>query len=415
MPKLLPQIVCVDKTLQRATRGRVTVLDIAGLPNLALTVPGRKSGIPRTTPLLCVPHEGGWLIAGLVLRRAERAAVGRATCVPPTPSTSASTRSASTPAPAREIEGEERARMWQVDARDLAQLRQVRGAHRPARSRSSTSSRREHAASSWASTRHPTTSIAHLSDPHLLADEAERQYGAVDPEAGLRLALEPARRASTGHRRPWCSPATWPTGPSPAAYARLRALVEPAAADARRPGRVVMGNHDERCRLPRGLFGVDSPRPGPGRPGRRAACGDGWTGACPATTTASSTTTQLELARRRLATPAAPARSWRCTTRRSRCRCSAAAELVELATSSGSPGCSRHRRPGDHRRALPLHLLVHLRRRPCRSPPPAATPPTRPRPTGSSPASTGTSVARCCTSTTTRSCTPWCRSRPLRR
>jgi deazaflavin-dependent oxidoreductase (nitroreductase family) len=64
MPKLLPQIVAVDKTLQKVSRGRVTVLDLAGLPNLMLTVPGRKSGVPRANPLLCVPHEGGWLIAG---------------------------------------------------------------------------------------------------------------------------------------------------------------------------------------------------------------------------------------------------------------------------------------------------------------------------------------------------------------
>ncbi len=64
MPRLLPQIVWVDTRLQKSTRGRVTVLDIAGLPNLALTVPGRKSGLPRTTPLLCVPHQGGWLVAG---------------------------------------------------------------------------------------------------------------------------------------------------------------------------------------------------------------------------------------------------------------------------------------------------------------------------------------------------------------
>jgi len=64
MPRLLPQIVWVDTNLQKATRGRVSVLDLAGLPSLALTVPGRKSGIPRTTPLLCVPYRGGWLIAG---------------------------------------------------------------------------------------------------------------------------------------------------------------------------------------------------------------------------------------------------------------------------------------------------------------------------------------------------------------
>ena len=64
MPKLLPQITATDKFVQKVSRGRVTILDIAGLPNLMLTVKGRKSGVPRTTPLLCVPHESGHLIAG---------------------------------------------------------------------------------------------------------------------------------------------------------------------------------------------------------------------------------------------------------------------------------------------------------------------------------------------------------------
>ena len=64
MPKFLPQIVWFDKTLQRVSGGRVTVLDIAGLPNLNLTVKGRKSGVERTTPLLCVPDGDTILIAG---------------------------------------------------------------------------------------------------------------------------------------------------------------------------------------------------------------------------------------------------------------------------------------------------------------------------------------------------------------
>lgn len=112
MPRLLPQIVAVDKTLQRLSRGRVTVLDVAGLPNLALTVPGRRSGVPRTTPLLCVPHDGGWLVAGSYfggprtpvwvhnLRATETAEIragGRTYAVG-----------------WREVEGEERAAMWQV-------------------------------------------------------------------------------------------------------------------------------------------------------------------------------------------------------------------------------------------------------------------------------------------------------------
>jgi deazaflavin-dependent oxidoreductase (nitroreductase family) len=64
MPRLLPQITATDKFIQRVSRGRVTILDIAGLPNLMLTVKGRKSGVPRTTPLLCVPYQEGNLIAG---------------------------------------------------------------------------------------------------------------------------------------------------------------------------------------------------------------------------------------------------------------------------------------------------------------------------------------------------------------
>ena len=112
MPKLLPQIVTVDKALQRVSRGRVSVLDIAGLPNLALTVPGRKSGVPRTTPLLCVPHDGGWLIAGSYfggprtpvwvhnLRAADTAEIRYG----------GTTRQVTW----REVEGEERTAMWQV-------------------------------------------------------------------------------------------------------------------------------------------------------------------------------------------------------------------------------------------------------------------------------------------------------------
>ena len=64
MPKLLPQVVWLDKGLHKVSGGRVTVLDIAGLPNVNLTVKGRKSGIERMTPLLCVPDGDSILIAG---------------------------------------------------------------------------------------------------------------------------------------------------------------------------------------------------------------------------------------------------------------------------------------------------------------------------------------------------------------
>ncbi len=64
MPRLLPQITWIDRVLHRLTRGRLTILDIAGLPNLMLTAIGRRSGQPRETPLLCVPYGEDILIAG---------------------------------------------------------------------------------------------------------------------------------------------------------------------------------------------------------------------------------------------------------------------------------------------------------------------------------------------------------------
>jgi deazaflavin-dependent oxidoreductase (nitroreductase family) len=64
MPKLLPQIVLVDKVIQRGSGGRITILDVAGLPNLMLTVVGRNSGLPRSNPLLCVPNGDAIYIAG---------------------------------------------------------------------------------------------------------------------------------------------------------------------------------------------------------------------------------------------------------------------------------------------------------------------------------------------------------------
>lgn len=64
LPRYLKQIVAVDKAIHRLSRGRFGLLAIAGLPQVMLTVRGRKSGVPRTTPLLCTPHEGAFLVAG---------------------------------------------------------------------------------------------------------------------------------------------------------------------------------------------------------------------------------------------------------------------------------------------------------------------------------------------------------------
>ncbi len=64
LPRFAPVIAGLDKGLQRVTRGRIDLLRFAGLPELLLQVPGRRTGILRSTPLLCIPQGEGWLVAG---------------------------------------------------------------------------------------------------------------------------------------------------------------------------------------------------------------------------------------------------------------------------------------------------------------------------------------------------------------
>ncbi|SFC59672.1 3',5'-cyclic AMP phosphodiesterase CpdA [Nocardioides terrae] len=100
----------------------------------------------------------------------------------------------------------------------------------------------------------PVHTVAHLSDTHLLAD-GKRQYDVVDPERGLLLALERIARI-----RP-VPDAIVVTGDladlgEPAAYARVKELVEPAAAAIGAQVVWVMGNHDERLAYSKELFGA---------------------------------------------------------------------------------------------------------------------------------------------------------------
>ncbi|CAN5137073.1 3',5'-cyclic adenosine monophosphate phosphodiesterase CpdA [soil metagenome] len=102
----------------------------------------------------------------------------------------------------------------------------------------------------------PTHVIAHLSDPHLLAGGA-LQFGSVDPDAGLVRALSRLRHVDpppqvilfTGDLADKAEPA---------AYARLRELVEPLAHAFGAQVVWTMGNHDERASYSAGLFGEAS-------------------------------------------------------------------------------------------------------------------------------------------------------------
>lgn len=60
-PKVVPPM---DRTLHKLTGGRV-IVSRALVPSLVLTTTGRKSGLPRESPLACVPDPaGGWWVVG---------------------------------------------------------------------------------------------------------------------------------------------------------------------------------------------------------------------------------------------------------------------------------------------------------------------------------------------------------------
>jgi Icc protein len=111
----------------------------------------------------------------------------------------------------------------------------------------------------WGQHPAPSHVIAHLSDPHLLAGRV-RQYDAIDTEEHLAAALARLRRVDPAPQALVFTGDLADKG-EPEAYARLRAIVEPAAADLGAEVVWVMGNHDEREAYSEALFGAASGEP----------------------------------------------------------------------------------------------------------------------------------------------------------
>ncbi|MFD8388481.1 nitroreductase family deazaflavin-dependent oxidoreductase [Streptomyces sp. NPDC059680] len=64
--KVAPHVIpALDRAVHRLTRGRY-LLSTRMLPGVVLTTTGARSGLPRRTPLACMPQEEGksWLLAG---------------------------------------------------------------------------------------------------------------------------------------------------------------------------------------------------------------------------------------------------------------------------------------------------------------------------------------------------------------
>ena len=61
---LVRTLTPLDRRLLVRTRGRRTLLGPIGLPTLLLTTTGAKSGLPRTTPLLCARDGDSLVVVG---------------------------------------------------------------------------------------------------------------------------------------------------------------------------------------------------------------------------------------------------------------------------------------------------------------------------------------------------------------
>ncbi|MFF4182174.1 nitroreductase family deazaflavin-dependent oxidoreductase [Streptomyces sp. NPDC001691] len=112
--RIAPHVVpAMDRAVHRLTRGRV-ILSAQMLPGVVLTTRGAKSGLPRTTPLACMPEEGRdtWILIGSNFGRPGHPAwTGNLLAHP---DAEISWRGRDIAVRARLLDGEERLEAWQA-------------------------------------------------------------------------------------------------------------------------------------------------------------------------------------------------------------------------------------------------------------------------------------------------------------
>ena len=112
--KIAPHFIpAMDRTVHRLTRGKV-MLSAQMLPGVILTVRGAKSGIPRTTPLACMPEASGatWILIGSNFGRPGHPAWTANLLAHP--DAEVSWRGETIPVRAELLKGEERAAAWKA-------------------------------------------------------------------------------------------------------------------------------------------------------------------------------------------------------------------------------------------------------------------------------------------------------------
>ncbi|MEO3743063.1 nitroreductase/quinone reductase family protein [Plantactinospora sp. B5E13] len=105
-----PLVVPADRLVARLTRGRVIALGM--VPSLLLTTTGRRSGQPRSTPLLAVPDGDAYVVVGSNWGRTTHPAW--TVNLLADPAATVTVRGREIPVHGRLAEGAERDRLWRL-------------------------------------------------------------------------------------------------------------------------------------------------------------------------------------------------------------------------------------------------------------------------------------------------------------
>ncbi|AIA04225.1 nitroreductase family deazaflavin-dependent oxidoreductase [Streptomyces noursei] len=111
--RVAPHVIpALDRAVHRLSGGKA-LLSTRMLPGVVLTATGARSGLPRSTPLACMPQDdGGWLLIGSNFGRPGHPAwTGN---LIKNPEAEVSWRGRDVPVRARLLTGEERARAWRA-------------------------------------------------------------------------------------------------------------------------------------------------------------------------------------------------------------------------------------------------------------------------------------------------------------
>lgn len=105
-----PVLVPADRLVGRLTRGRLVALGL--VPSLLLTTTGRRSGQPRTTPLLALPDGDDFLVFGSNWGRPDQPAWALNLLAHPAATITVQGRTG--PVRAERLTGDDRERAWRM-------------------------------------------------------------------------------------------------------------------------------------------------------------------------------------------------------------------------------------------------------------------------------------------------------------